>query len=114
MASSASSQRFTRLSTEFHWRKKMDLDLIRKQKNLLEFEIKGERHTFLNLLRSYLLKDAGVEFASYRLEHPMDNDAKFIVRTKDSETAEKALTKACDEIDSDLEEFAKQFKKAIK
>lgn len=92
----------------------MDLELIRKQKNLLEFTIKGERHTFPNLLRSYLLNDAGVEFAAYTLAHPMDNDAKFIVRTKDSETAEKALTKACDAIDSDLEEFSKQFRKAVK
>ena len=92
----------------------MDLELIKKQKNLLEITIKDERHTFPNLLRSYLLKDANVEFAAYRLEHPMDKDAKFIVRTKDSETAEKALTKACDAIDSDLEEFSKQFKKAVK
>ncbi len=92
----------------------MDLEPIKKQKNLLEFTMKDERHTFPNLLRSYLLKDANVEFAAYRLDHPIDKDAKFIVRTKDSETAEKALTKACDAIDSDLEDFSKQFKKAIK
>ncbi|MFH1544655.1 MAG: RpoL/Rpb11 RNA polymerase subunit family protein [archaeon] len=91
----------------------MKIEAIKNQKNFLEFVIKGERHTFPSLLKSKLLEDNSVEFVSYKLEHPMDKDSVFVVKTK-GKTAKKALTEACKEIGTELEEFNKSMKKAMK
>lgn len=91
----------------------MELEIIKNSQNEAEFKIKGERHTFTNLLRDRLLKNSAVTFAAYKLNHPMDQDAIFVVRTK-GKTAKKALQDACEEISSDLEALRKAMKKAIK
>ena len=91
----------------------MEIELIKNNKNMVEFSIKGERHTFSNLLKSRLLEDKSVEFASYLLEHPTDNSAKFILATK-GKTPKKALEDAIKKIDDDLSEFEDIIKKAVK
>ncbi len=89
----------------------MQIEVLSEKKNELEFVLKGERHTFPNLLRSALLEDSDVLFAAYKLNHPFDNDSQFIVKTK-GKTAKKALGDALKKIDSDLTEFKKAFKDA--
>lgn len=86
---------------------------MKKQKNFAEFIIKGERHTLPNILKSRLLKDSSVEFVSYTLDHPMDNDSRFVIKTK-GKTPSKALLDACKKIDKDLADFEKSIKKAVK
>lgn len=92
----------------------MELEVLKKEQNSLEFKILGERHSFPNLLRSRLLEDPEVIFAAYKLEHPFDKDSKFIVKTNGKKTPSKALAGACDEMNSELEAFQKAFKKALK
>ena len=89
----------------------MQIEVLSEKKNELEFVLKGERHTFPNLLRSALLEDSDVQFAAYKLNHPFDSDSQFIVKTK-GKTAKKALSDALKKIDSDLSEFKKAFKDA--
>ncbi|MDO8647136.1 MAG: DNA-directed RNA polymerase subunit L, partial [Candidatus Diapherotrites archaeon] len=72
----------------------MELELINDEKNLLEFEIKGERHTLPNLLKKKLLENPDVSFAAYTLRHPMDENSRFILRTK-AKAPKKALEEAC-------------------
>lgn len=91
----------------------MELEVIKSEKNLLEFIIKGERHTYPNLLRSILLEDSNVEFVSYLLEHPMDNEAKFVLRVKKG-TPKKTLDEATKKIESELKNFDSVAKKAFK
>lgn len=91
----------------------MEIEVIKKQKNYLEFILKGERHTFPNLLRSRLLKDPAIEFASYVLDHPLDEDSRFVIKTK-GKTPKKALDDALKKIEKDLGDFEKSIKKAIK
>ncbi|MDD5148315.1 MAG: DNA-directed RNA polymerase subunit L [Candidatus ainarchaeum sp.] len=91
----------------------MEITVLESKKDCLEFVIKGERHTFTGLLREALVQDPKVEFAAYTLNHPMDKDAKFIVRT-DGKTAVKALQDALKAIDSSLGEFEEAVKKALK
>lgn len=88
----------------------MKLEVIKNHQNHLEFKIMGERHTFPNLLKTKLLKDPNVAFVAYKLEHPMDNDSLFVLKTK-GKTAKKALTEACKDITDELEAFEKSFKK---
>ncbi|MFH1586450.1 MAG: DNA-directed RNA polymerase subunit L [Candidatus Diapherotrites archaeon] len=91
----------------------MDIEIVKNEKNLLEFILKGERHTYPNLLKSALLEDSSVEFVSYILDHPMDNDSRFVVRTKKS-TPKKALEDATKKIESDINAFDLAMKKALK
>ncbi|MBN2067452.1 MAG: DNA-directed RNA polymerase subunit L [Candidatus Diapherotrites archaeon] len=89
----------------------MDIEVLTSKKDELEFVLKGERHTFPNLLREALLEESGVEFAAYRLEHPFDSECRFVVRTK-GKTPKKALSDALKKVDSNLSEFKKAFKAA--
>jgi len=91
----------------------MEIEFLSEKKNEVEFLIKGERHTFPSLLKDALLKDSSVEFAAYKLRHPMDRDSLFFLRTS-GKTPKKALQEALKKIGSDLEEFASNMKKALK
>ena len=91
----------------------MEVEIVKSEKNFAEFIVKGERHTFSNLLRSRLLQDEDVSFASYILEHPLDNEAKFVVRTK-SKSVKKALDEAVKKIEKELKEFESAVKKTVK
>ena len=90
----------------------MELEVLRHEKNMLEFRLKGERHTFPNLLRNELLKDPKVEFAAYKLNHPMDSDSMLVLKTK-GKTPKKALQDAVKRIDSLLSEFKRKAQKSF-
>lgn len=91
----------------------MELNVIKNEQNHLEFVLKGERHTLPGLLKARLLNNEAVTFASYVLDHPFDNQARFVVKTKGS-SAKKALTEACDAIEEELKAFEGAVKKAVK
>ncbi|PIN98250.1 MAG: DNA-directed RNA polymerase subunit L [Candidatus Diapherotrites archaeon CG10_big_fil_rev_8_21_14_0_10_31_34] len=91
----------------------MEIEVIKEEKNLFEFRIKGERHTLPNLLKTKLLEDKEVEFVAYKLNHPLDQDSIFVLRTKDK-APKKVLLNALKDIDSDLDEFIKEIKKTLK
>lgn len=91
----------------------MELVFTKKEENHVEFLIKGERHTFPNLLRSRLLQDKAIVFASYKLAHPMDDDATFIVKTK-GKSAVTAVSDACKLVQKDLKSFNAAIKESIK
>ncbi|MFH1256904.1 MAG: DNA-directed RNA polymerase subunit L [Candidatus Diapherotrites archaeon] len=91
----------------------MKLSVVKNEKNLIEFYVEGERYTFPNLLKTKLLGDKNVEFVSFLLDHPTDNRSHFVLRTS-SKTPSKALAEACGEIEKDLDDFEKGFKKAMK
>lgn len=91
----------------------MEIDVSKSDKNAIELTIKGERHTFPNLLRNQLLKDKDVKFVSYKLKHPLDKDSDFMLKTEKKDP-KKVLLDACKDIQSDISDFEKQFKKALK
>ena len=89
----------------------MDIDVKKSATNELHFVMKGERHTFPNLLRETLLQDSSVIFAAYTLQHPLGSECEFVVKTK-GKTAKKALDDAANQIEKKLAEFEKAFKSA--
>jgi DNA-directed RNA polymerase subunit L len=93
--------------------KGLELEVKEAKKDHLEFIIKGERHTLPNLLKTRLLKEADVKFVAYSLKHPLDKDARFILKTEKQE-AKKVLLDACKEIVTELEDFEKKVSKAMK
>ncbi len=91
----------------------MELEVLKNEKNEAEFVIKGERHTFPNLLKSRLSASEDVDFAAYRLDHPTSRDARFYIRTK-SKSPASVLAAACRDLSSELEALEKALKKAVK
>jgi DNA-directed RNA polymerase subunit L len=88
----------------------MKIDVITNEKNTLEFYIEGERHTLPNMLKEKIVSASGVEFCAYKLDHPLDKKAKFIVKT-DGKSPKKIVEDAIKEIKEDLSEFKKEFEK---
>ena len=87
----------------------MKLEIIKNEKSELEFIVEGERHTIPNLLREKLSQNSDVEFVAYRLDHPLDQKAVFVLKTKGS--AKKVLEDTIKELQKDIEEFKKGFEK---
>ena len=87
----------------------MDLEKIRFVENVLEFNIDGEDHTLLNLLREQLSELQQVQFAAYKLlqhERP-----KFYVRTEPEENPIDVIAMASDNIISNCDNLLSQLKK---
>ncbi|MBI4210643.1 MAG: DNA-directed RNA polymerase subunit L [Candidatus Diapherotrites archaeon] len=91
----------------------MKLTVLKDGKDLVEFVLDGERHTFPGLLKSKLIASKDVQFVSYMLDHPTDKKARFILRTN-GRSPKKVLDEAAKEIEGELEDFGKKVKKAIK
>ena len=56
--------------------------MLRERIDEIEFEIKGEDHTLCNPLRKVLNQNEKVEFATYRIEHPLLSNPVFYVKIK--------------------------------
>jgi len=80
----------------------MEVNILKKRKNQLEVEIKGDKHTLTNLLREKLIEDPDVILAGYDKTHPLDNTAIFILKTKSKDATvvlKKAITDLVKEFD---------------
>jgi len=86
----------------------MKVEVVTNEKDHLEFFIEGERHTLPNLLKEKLATDTSVEFCAYRLDHPLDQKARFIVKGKNPK---KAVEEALKQIKTDISDFGKAFEK---
>ncbi|WP_297438779.1 DNA-directed RNA polymerase subunit L [Thermococcus sp.] len=78
----------------------MKIDVVRREKNELEFYLEGEDHTFANILNEVLHENKHVTFAGYTIEHPvlMARRPKFRVVTDGKVTPEAALEEAAQRI----------------
>jgi len=91
----------------------LELKKVKKSKDTLEFIMAGERHTFPQVLKKELLNDSKVEFAAYKLKHPLDRDASFIVKVKKG-SPKSALGNAAKRIGREADSFHKELQKAVK
>ena len=91
----------------------MKIEVIKNEKDFVEFRMDGERHTFPNLLKQKLLGSKDVEFVSYILDHPTDKSARFALKTA-GRSPKKVLEEAAKEIEEELDDFDKKMKKALK
>jgi len=91
---------------------KMKIRILERDERSLKLEIIGEGHTFCNLLRDFLLRNPNVEFAAYRIDHPLVSNPVFYVRAKDGRP-EEALKRAAEDIVTTLEKFKNIFSSAL-
>ncbi len=86
----------------------MEVRILVNEKNTLEMELIGADQSLAQLLAEKLGSDKDVEFASYKVEHPIIANPKLIVRTKKGEPGKIVLEKLA-ELKSEVAEFRKQF-----
>jgi len=87
----------------------MEIKTIEEKKNHLIFKITGEGHTLCNALKNELLNDDKIKIATYAVEHPLIQEAQFILETENKEP-KKAISEAIKRLDKTLEKLGKQAK----
>ncbi len=86
----------------------MELKILEVKEDFVRLIIKGEDHTFLNLLQHYLLEDKDVIIAKYNMPHPLTGDPELIVRTNGKnplqaiKEANEKIKKVCQELLSQM------------
>ena len=87
---------------------KMEFKVLEESKNKLVFELKGETHTFCNLLKTELRGLKGVTLVTYRIDHPLIGIPQFLLETRGIEP-KKVLKEAL----SSLKKKAKKFEEEV-
>tara|TARA_Y100000310_G_C20682341_1_gene816710 strand:+ start:1324 stop:1593 length:270 start_codon:yes stop_codon:yes gene_type:complete len=88
----------------------MEFKVVEESKTKLVFELKGETHTFCNILKDELRNLKGVEIVTYRIDHPLVGVPQFLLETKGIEPR-KALKDALKAVKKKAVEFGKEAKK---
>jgi DNA-directed RNA polymerase subunit L len=91
----------------------MEVRILINEKNVLEMELGDVDQSLAQLLAEKLSEDKDVEFASYKVEHPLTAPPKLYVRMKKGEPAKLVLEKL-DELKKEVAEFKGQFKGIVK
>lgn len=92
----------------------MKINVLNKSENELRIEIVGEGHTFCNVLQNALLKDKHIDYAGYRIPHPLISSPIFYIRTKESKKPEDALMEAVKMVNSEAKKIREAFEEALK
>jgi len=91
----------------------MNIKELKKDKNSILIELKGESVSFANLIKEELWKDKNVEEAVVIKEHPYMDEPKLLVRTKKG-TPITAIKKAIKNLQSQTKELHQEFKRDLK
>ncbi len=91
----------------------MNIQIIEEAKNKIVFEIPGENHTLLNIIREELWNDEHVKNAAYRIKHPLTKVPRMVVETDGKEDPKKALQEAAKRVLKMNKKFSDAFEKAI-
>jgi DNA-directed RNA polymerase subunit L len=91
----------------------MDVKVLVNEKNVIELDLGSADQSLAQLLVEKLNEDKDVDFASYKVEHPIMANPKIYLRTKKGEPG-KLLLEKLDEIKNEVSDFKKQFLDVVK
>ena len=91
----------------------MEVEVLESSKNKLKFKIKGETHTFCNILRREIYKDKSTKIAGYRIEKSLENEPIFILETE-TKDPKKILLEAVDRLRDEFKELESKVVKILK
>jgi DNA-directed RNA polymerase subunit L len=91
----------------------MEIEIIKNEKDYLELTLKGEEYGIANMLKELLLDDEKVEFAAYRMDHPVIASPVLVIRTKEG-TPLAALKSAVKKLKKQATDFRDALKEAKK
>jgi DNA-directed RNA polymerase subunit L len=92
----------------------MKINILNRSENELRIEIVGEGHTFCNVLQDALLKDKHIDYAGYRIPHPLISNPIFYIRTKKTKTPKDALMEAVKRVNTEAKKIREAFEEALK
>ncbi len=90
----------------------MKANILEHRQKEARVELDGEGHTFCSAIQNVLLKDESVEFAGYRIPHPLVSQPIFYIRTKGERDPIDALTDAAIKLKQELKEIGISFQEA--
>lgn len=90
----------------------MELKTVSEDKNVIEIKMRGENHTFCNLIRKELTENEDVEAAAYKIDHPLVSSPVLLVQTSKG-TPKKALQLAIDSLRKKTKEYRSVLSKAL-
>jgi len=73
-------------------------------KDYVKLLVKGEDHTYLNLLQHYLSKDSRTVLVRYNIPHPLVGEPELYLRVKDADPldvlkkANETIAKVCEDL----------------
>ena len=80
----------------------------------LNFEIPKQGHTLGNMWRNELLQDSRVNFAAYRIAHPLVENLQFRIRGKAKEDAYQVATASISSLNDNLTCLEDSLKREVK
>ncbi|MBI5223798.1 hypothetical protein HY990_05240 [Candidatus Micrarchaeota archaeon] len=81
--------------------------IIKKEKDNIEVELGGMDQSLAQMLAEKLSARSEVEFAAYKLDHPIVASPMIIVKTKKGD-ASKILLEAIKELKEEISEFSEK------
>jgi len=90
----------------------MKVQLIKKEKDSIEFKLEDESEVLLIPLRNQLLTDDAVEYANYNVRHPKLDVPPFSLKVT-SGKPQNAYKKACKALSNTYKDMLAQFTKQI-
>jgi DNA-directed RNA polymerase subunit L len=91
----------------------MEIRLVSKTSRELVLEIKGEDHTLGNMLMKEALRHSGVEYAAYRIPHPLRDIMEFTIVVKDGYDMSKVLKEVIDRLRAEISEFRAKIEEVL-
>ncbi len=88
----------------------MELAVLEHSKQRLKFELKGEGHTFCNVLRKELWLGKAPDIAGYAIEHSLVSQPIFVVES-DKQDPASLLSGAVERLQKKTAELQEKFKK---
>ncbi len=83
----------------------MEVRVISKTDRELVLEITGEDHTLGNMLMKEALRHPAVEYAAYRIPHPLRDVMEFVLITKEGVNPSAVLVEVISRLKSEIAEF---------
>ena len=91
----------------------MEIEVLESTKNKLKFKIKGENHTFCNILREELWEDKQTKVSGYNVKKGLETEPVFILETE-SKDPKKVLLDGIDRLRKKFKELDSKLIKLVK
>ena len=88
----------------------MEINILESTKTKLRLEVKGEDHTFMNILKKELYNDKALKYAGYKIGHIYAGVPELILETEGKDP-KKVLLEAVSRLRKLDKELLSKFKK---
>lgn len=82
-----------------------EVKVVKHSDRELILEIYGEDHTLGNMIAKEALKHPAVEYAAYRIPHPLQDKMEFYLVVKEGYDLGQVLVEVCEKLKQYLKEF---------